>query len=466
MVFIVAIFISLFASLISAQAPLSLDDYLIQVKNNNQAVTAARQNIDGLRLHSREADLPFHPMAFADAQMFSDAKQPANPFQGSKTVANSASAGVGLLTEFGLNAKLSYRLNYTSISGVDTTFFPMPTYYEARPMLEISQPLWRNGWGSEIAAGRTAIEAQALAKEYGESFKIKMALAQAEMAYWHVSLARKTVDIVRQNVDRAQKTRDWSANRKKMQLGDDSDLFQAEAALQLRRLELQSALDEEKAAIRAFNAARGSAEDRAESLQSITGDLISAFQIPSAPPVRDDIKAAHQIKRVAEASSDLAFQKVTPTLDLFASLALNRLDTSVSKATSDSFNTLYPTQLIGFKFMTSLDPGLISEIKAGIRKEKEAAAISFERATFEQDREWQDLIKKFDEAKSKLEMAEKIEELQRQKWQFETERHQRGRSTVFQVILFEQDYANAQFAKLQAQANILRLIAQIKTFNS
>jgi outer membrane protein TolC len=54
--------------------------------------------------------------------------------------------------------------------------------------------------------------------------------------------------------------------------------------------------------------------------------------------------------------------------------------------------------------------------------------------------------------------------VQREKFEHERERLLRGRTTTYQAISFEQDYANTQLLRLRTQAEVLQTIAQMKAF--
>jgi outer membrane protein TolC len=83
---------------------------------------------------------------------------------------------------------------------------------------------------------------------------------------------------------------------------------------------------------------------------------------------------------------------------------------------------------------------------------------------FEQEQEWNDLNQKFHEAKKRLTLTRDIEIVQDKKLVREKARLHLGRTTTYQVLLFEQDYSTAQLARIRAQADILRILTQMKLF--
>jgi outer membrane protein TolC len=58
----------------------------------------------------------------------------------------------------------------------------------------------------------------------------------------------------------------------------------------------------------------------------------------------------------------------------------------------------------------------------------------------------------------------KPESAQKEKLDYEKQRFERGRSTTFQILQFENDYANAQLGAIKARTDILEIMAKLKTF--
>jgi len=241
-------------SSLNAAEVLTLEKYLTKVRENHTGYQASRNISEGSGARAKEADLLFAPQLFLNAQKTSDAKPNANPtFQGEKTLFDSYSLGVSKLTSFGLQTKLSYNVNYTEIIGAGAAFVPVPQFYDAKPVLELSHSLWRNGFGRETQITAELQEATAKATAFNESFKGQLILQEAETAYWRLALAREIVQVQKSSLDRFQKIEKWIAGRVRQDLTDKAELYQAQAALEARELELQTASDEEKAAVRAFS---------------------------------------------------------------------------------------------------------------------------------------------------------------------------------------------------------------------
>ncbi|MGZ3711494.1 MAG: TolC family protein, partial [Bdellovibrionota bacterium] len=95
---------------------------------------------------------------------------------------------------------------------------------------------------------------------------------------------------------------------------------------------------------------------------------------------------------------------------------------------------------------------------------QEAAHLDLDQKRLNEDKDWRDLSHRLVDAKTRLELLRTIEEVQRDKFENERQRLLRGRTTTYQAITFEQDYAQSQLLSLRTQAEVLQVISQLKLF--
>lgn len=445
--------------------PLTLESYLKQVTDQHQGLKSSLGASEGAQQRSNESVAMLAPNVFVNAQQLVDEKPTANPaFQGNKTSATSYSVGVSKLTSFGTAAKLSYNSGFVDIDGANPAFFPEPETYETRTTLEVSQPLWRNFFGSETRAVMELSRNSALATSATEAYKARMMRMEAELTYWRLVLARESVAVNKASLQRSEKIRAWSANRAKLELADKADLIQAEAAVAGRNLELRMAGDEEEAAARAFNSLRGVAGTKvSETLTPISPEMVDKLSTPARSGDRLDVVAAQSYARLAAANAKVAGEKYRPTFDIFATYSMNGRGKFESQANEDARGSDYPTTVVGLRFNAPIG-GSVSATRSGYAKEASAAEDLAKRKGFEQDQEWQDLNDKLGQAKERLTLSRSLETLQKQRMDYERDRQQRGRSTMYQVIMAEQDFANTQLNRIRTQAELLRVVAQMGTY--
>jgi hypothetical protein len=451
-------------TLSSQAAQLPLDAYLQKVKATNSSYLASQKAAEGAAQSASESTLLTTPNLFVNVSQMSDERVPSQPsFQGTKTAAQNYSVGVSQATTFGLAGKFYYSYSDIKIDGA--TLLPQPAYKTGAPTIELNQSLWKNGFGSELKASKALIDSSNMGNKYLELFKAEAKLVEAELTYWRLSLARETVQIQKSILDRSAKILDWSRKRAKMNLGDKSDALQSEAGYRFRELEVQNAVDDERAAAKSFNLLIESESEKvSETVEIIDPKLILNLKLPEKTPARNDLKSSQYFSKVQELNALLAQERNNPTFDVFLTYSWNSRENQASDAFSKSFNSTNPYSVIGLKFQTPLDFSARQNVISGKKLESEAARVGYERKKFELEQEWTDLKIKFSEAQRKLGLAMNLEKLQREKLDYERDRFLRGRSTTFQVLTFEQDYAQAQMNRLRAEFEVIKQYTQSKLF--
>jgi len=457
---------------------LNLDQFLDQVRAQNQGFKGSLESTQAGQERSGEGNLALAPAFFANYQYLNDSKPPPIPIYNydSQNI-NTLSVGFSKLTSFGLLAKLRYDVYENNIINISfpssgppgspsnsTSSFVNP-FYQTAPTLELSQSLWGNGFGAATRANRDLIEAQALASSYNASFQTKLALANAEASFWRLASDRQSLLVEKQALTRAQDIYNRAIHREKLHLGDRSDSLQAEAALKLRSLQIQSTQDEARSAALSFNSARNLDSDAVpETLPSLGAEEVLALNSPKRGGLRDDAKAAAEQIKITDANSALSRERDSGVFDVFGSVALNGRAGDLGTALSGPFNQGKPTAAIGFRLNVPLDPLVYRGIQSGWAKEKQAGELLLERKIFEDHAGWVDLDAKINEARRRLELSSTIEKIQKEKLANEETRLSQGRTTTYQVLSFEQDFLSAQVSRIRAQTDVLELLAQMKLY--
>lgn len=450
---------------------LMIEDYLEQVTRQNKGILGSDLLSKGSEDLHDESSLLLTPTLVSDLSYIDERKPNLTPaFQGNRTTKNNFYLGVQKLTTFGLEGKLSYGFVHTRIQGLT----PAPAlgipssqieYFEGRTELTLSQSLWKNFFGAMTRANQQLAQSQHSATIHTENYKIKQLLSVAEITYWRLALARETVSVARASVDRALRIRDWATRRERLQLGDKSDRLQAEAALELRKLDLQMGDDEVRTASRSFNSQRQIDSDNVPEMLAIPNvEDVLRLSTPKRSAMREDTLAAEAVESAATANAEIALQTLSPDIQLYGTGAFNGKSDQAGAATSGSFTSTNPTWVVGVKLVAPLDIPEILKSRNGHQLEKQAAATTFERKVFEQENDWKDLSQKLNEAKRRLNLTHVLELTQQDKLSNEKDRFAKGRTTTYQVLTFEQDYATAQLSRIRAEQEVVNIIAQMKTF--
>jgi len=446
---------------------LTLDQFLEQVRSGNDAYKAGKLIEDAAPDKALDAGMAYAPTLFANAQSAVDKKevQPASQ-RGTETDYVSGQLGISKLTGIGTAFKLYYGMSHTKILGTSPQFVPEPEWREASPTLEITHPLWKNALGRDVAKSVELQQGQTEISRLTESLKRKITLSEAEGTYWRLVLARESLRVAKDNLDRAKKIVDWTKRRVGKELADNADLIQAEALGELREIELTMAIDEERAAAFSFNTIRGNSSPNVpDELTKLTPETLKNLSAPKRTSDREDVVAAEKSAQLGQLAADLANAKYQPSVDLFASGTLNGRDPmSNAKANSNAIKAKHATYAVGVKLSAILGGSSFSRLSAGVAKERQAAVLAAARRRYENDREWVDLNLKLQESRARLGLTQKIESTQLKKLSAERNRQSRGRSTMFQVMQAETDYASSQLNVIRTKAEMLGIMARIKTF--
>lgn len=456
-------------SVFAAPQNFRLADYIEQVKKTSPAVAASNLQIEGTKESAKEGSFTYIPKFSVLGSYTNDKRQVTNPFYiGSVSSGDNLTFGIDQQFSSGTSAKLSYILNNSLTTGLSPIVAPSGSFRfsAGQTQLDINQPLWKNFFGIETRAAANLSEASSLASHYAEKFKLKQTLSQAETTYYRLAIAREALRLQEEVLDRSKKILDWSERRVRNQLADKSDMLQAKAAYQARQLEIETVKSEQRSAQLGFNTLRSSTSDEVgENLEPMDTASILSIQKPKRSAVTDDIKAAEQNERVIVSNNELARQKSQPDLSLFGTLAYNGVNTYLSPAVKDSFTTNHPMYVVGLKFSFPLFFLETSEIRSGRIKQQLSAESQTLQTRLNNDQNWIDLDKKFEEAKNRLKLADELVVAQKEKLDHEKYRFNLGRTTTFQVLTYEQDYSTAVITRLHIEQDLLAIHAQMKTYS-
>jgi outer membrane protein TolC len=252
-----------------------------------------------------------------------------------------------------------------------------------------------------------------------------------------------------------------------MNLTDRADLLQAKASLESKKLDLKTAEDEETAATLAFNSYRN-APDEANpgKLAEISWDQLQNIAIPSQFQSRADTLAADAQNRAAIANAKIQAEKDKPNFNVFANYALNGRDNGVDAALANSWDSGRPTVAVGIKFSAPLNFGAVSDARKGAELNAIGSESVYQQKVQDQSNQWNTLVIDLKNAQKRLELAIVIAKAQKEKLDYERVRLRQGRTTTYQVLLFEQDFTAAEYARTNAAYQVLTLTSQIKLYQS
>lgn len=443
-----------------------LEMYLDDVKQNNKSYQASKAKSAALMQRQREPSLLFEPSLFSDMQIALDQRPNAmRSTMGDQTRNERFSFGIMQQSRYGTSQKVSYGLSHTNMKGVNLRTIPLNNYYDSGLTVEFSQPLIKNSFGEDFALQEQIGQSSLLAASEGESFSARMVLIEAESIYWKLATTEQIFQIQKESYDRTFKIMQWQERRFNQNLVDETDLVQIQAALKLRELELQSTKDELENIKRSFNFMRGmEISDQVSTLYFPHQANVVTMQIPEKTKERGDLIAAKHAFYAASQQSALNKNKYKPSLDLFASASLNARNEKISEAIPDNAKTNHPLAAFGVKFSMPLAGEIISASSFSYESEAASARMSYEQKKLDEQNQWNDLNIKFKNIQNRLKIVFDLEKIQKKKMDGEKQKFEQGRSTSYQLFLFEQDYLASALTRIQLISQALLIQTNLKAF--
>lgn len=453
----------------TAQA-LNLNEYLEQVRRESLGVKGMEQQIEAAALKSREADLYFTPRFFAEARTGYDGKEQfASAITYDRLKTQNYSLGLSQEFSFGLQSKLSYVTDKIEVEGAALPAGTPNSFWSATPTLELSLPLLANGFGRSSRANQEVVLQQNRAEQFSSQAQNQNILVEAEASYWRLAASRETVKVQKRAVTQAQAILDYVTRKARMNLGENADVLQAKAMVEATSFQLQQATNAERASQRLFNTYinRSGEQSLNEELQILDYELLQTIVPPKVRPGdRSDVKAAEAQSLLAKSSSALVAERNKANLDLYGSYALNGRAEEFNEALRNAGRVERDTAYVGVRLNIPLHFSARSDVRAGAVKAEKAAEFNLQQKRFNQDQEWIQLSEQIGEATQSLRLSTNMVKAQKAKLDNERARLRQGRTTTYQVLLFEQDFTQAEASRLQIAAQILTLQAQVKLYQN
>ncbi len=458
-----------------ATTVLDMQTYLGQVKQANSSIRASLSANAALELSVREAETVFSPYLTGEASRYDSLAPNAQPMlMGNRTLDINWNLGLSKRWSTGTLTSLNYQSDWSKIEFPSEGGFTLPPefsaifpssdpYYTAGIGLSISQPLWKDfmAKGSLAAIAKARMSAASL--QTLNKFKIQQILFSAQQAYIQLSLARTLVALQEESLERNRRILEWSRKREATNLGDRVDTLQSQAAVKQVEVGLTQSREDLRNAITSFNAMR--AQDPVFEVENLAELSLPANAIVAKQAERADIQAAEFDLRSLQASVNEIAERYLPDLSVFASASLNGRDKSYSDAVSESFGNRFPVTVVGLRFSANLDWPLIHAAVEGAQQASGSGEQALQQNRRDLETDWANLQLRWKSVNDRLQAASELESLQKEKADREKVRFRNGRTTNYQVLRFEEDYAQAQLFRQRLLAEAAMVLAQAQLYN-
>jgi len=285
-----------------------------------------------------------------------------------------------------------------------------------------------------------------------------------EEVYWDRLLVQKEMKAREENLARSQKLLKWVKNRVSRQAADSTDLLQAQALLATRELEFQEAVDRQetlrKEIEKYFPEANFSLADASFNLARAKDSLMPGNA--SLRVLRRDLLVEKKRAEFLRSEFQREKNEALPNLDAVLSAGTNGVERTPGEALKKSFgNSIYE---VGFRFSTNLNFSLLSDATKAARMALEAQELRLSSLERDSRISWSELWAQHARLDERIKIAQKLSQIQKEKSREEQKNYEKGKSTAFQAITFEQDASEAELMALRLVASLRKLEAQLRMF--
>jgi len=442
---------------------LNFSSYEEQVLKNNKFLIGLKNNIESYQKKQQESNLIFSPYLFANFYYSDDESEKLNPqFMGVATTVKNYELGVKQQTAWGQQFSLSYQAQYIGMKGTSLT---SPIAYEVGPKLELTQSLWRNFFGSESRSQQALVKAQNAYTYYQELFQYQQLVRQAKLLYVQTYIAKESLRLHQESLKRAEEILVWAKKRSQRQLADESDYLQAQAQVLSKEYEVKIARENLSMVSKQFQTMRGLASESIEEnlLPIGSEDLLNYTPVAEFAPQADFVAFKEQME-LSKNQSILAAQKYKPTFELFGQLQYQGRDPQYKTADDEAWDKKNEWWVIGLRFMAPIYFLDAKDTISAYEMQEQTAELQLKQKEMESLSAWNNLKEQLIQNKEKLKISKKLLSIQKRKIEVEREKLKQGRTTTYQVLMFEIDYLNAELMNLKGVADLLQVTTELDLY--
>jgi outer membrane protein TolC len=445
---------------------MNFDSYKAQVEENDPLLKAQKLQRAGAELNLGSEGLITGVRLVSQFNYMNDQRPTFNPgFQGNQTNAQVASIGLQQQTPWGMRWGLSQNFQRTQVFNASPMAVPIPDFVDSFAKVEVSLPLWRNGGGAETKAQIEQAQAGTLLQKHQADIALTQRYIEIEAAYDQLAHQQETVEISKDSLERTKKLLASVQSKVQRGLADQSDLYQAQAAVTAREVDLVNARIQLRDAARSFNKLKNiPGEEVSEKLASRALSEERLKLDDSRVLRRKDYLIQQESIRNQRLGATVQREGQKPQLELSGQyLRLGRTDLS-REVENNVFSFGKPYLAVGLNFSMPLDQATAGRSREGLamlaesEEYQQGARVNDERAS------WQQMVNAGRQLGEQHQLVMQLEKVQKLKANAERDKYNRGRSTSFQVLSYEQDYVNSRAQLLAVELQIRKFVSQLRMF--
>lgn len=436
---------------------MTLDEYMLKVKNDNKVFKSFFYSTQAANEKLVSGDILLAPVLTAAGSVASDKSLPS--LIGDKREVTEYSLGVVKKFPTGTSLTLSAKTDQFN----NETATPALSQYSTGGLgISLQQSLWKDFFGrsTDLRRSREIIINQT--ETIAIDLKLRMALYDAEAAFWDYAFAQEDLKLKKSNLERAKKMQQWTSNRVSNGISDQADLMNVKALAAIREVQLAAAEDEiktQETKVREYLVVAG-----AEPTPTLQADLkLSRNSFAELIKQKNIIKIDSYLSsldaKAKKIIADEVKESLRPDLSLVGSYNTSAYDRDYQQVSNNLSNTDRPKTFIGVNFSWMFDTAAKQAQLFGSSQEALAAQFLAERNLTLGRNAWNDMIRKYEITKQSVLTLEKVAQFQRERARAEQNKLAKGRTITANVVTAETDAAEADVSLLKAQAGLRKLEA-------
>jgi hypothetical protein len=439
----------------------TLDDYINQVTKQNSRIESTQNFLTSADLRKSESKILTTIRAFSLAQIENDHRQPQfAAFEGVSKEKRTLQFGLEQNSSLGITHKLY--TNYSYLDQKQASFIPNPKIANSAVVYEFTVPLLKNFSGKITKIQQDIIKSRNEGTLQTETFSQRKVMAESRTIYWRLKTAREIVRLQKEMIHQGEKFLSWTQRRVRDKLGEDSDLKQAEAILEVRRFDLQKETLELRRAEQAFNSMRESELNEViAELDEFPADNI----LPTLPSEKEALARPDLLALEAQLTAEnLEMQQISENnkmdVSLIGSASSNGLSYKAEPDYSKTFSGKYPAYLVGLRLSVPLDRSSVNDVQQAANSKRRGLTAAIRRNRYESLVGLSQLRLDYEQLQAQLRVVRRLVNAQDSKLKTERERSRYGRTSTFQLLTFEQEYQQAMQDLIRTQGQIWQLSGQ------
>jgi len=450
----------------SSYSALSIDEYLNQAKTKNPMFKSYDLSIEATQDKMISADMDLSPVVTAGYLKSKDKSLPSAVALGERSLDQYS---MGLAKKFSTGTAVRIDAQTNDFKNESPLVPSLDQFSTGSLGITVSQSLWKDFLG---AGTRNKIERQRV------STKIEMTAAelqrrgfliQLENDFWDYAVAIEDLKLKKSNLERAQKMESWTAKRVSNGISDQSDLLNIKALSALRSLQFQTAEEELKSQKNKFRENLGLTEG--EINPEIKADLThERTYIKDLMNKKNIVSLDSEISKYESETksyvSDEVKDNLRPDLSVFGSYQTTAFQRDHTDTVSKITATDYPKLAMGVNLNWILETDSKSGLRDSAMKESMASRLKFEKKRALSNKDWQELLRKYELTQKNIKLLEQIAIFQRDRSKKEQDKFLQGRTVTATVVTAETEAAEAEVTLLKAKAGLKKLEASGLLFTS